>query len=1373
MWADYASGGGTAVLSFAYEVVSTDSSTDGVAVVADSLESNGGSVASAASGTAAELSHPGLAHDAGHLVDGSQQTGTPVAPPDGGDENEQGGDSGDSGDGGDAGDAECPEAPAENGGAVGTGDGQDGQDDGGDADCPEVQDEGEQAEDPAAPSVSGVAIASDPGADGTYGPGDQITVELSFSEAVSVDTAAGTPRLSIDLSAGAGGEVWADYASGGGTAVLSFAYAVVSTDSSTDGVAVVADSLESNGGSVASAASGTAAELSHPGLAHDAGHLVDGSQQTGTPVTPPGEPEEQDDNDQARAECPEQQAGDGQDGEQAECPEEPDEAGAECPEAPAGNGGAVGTGDGQDGGDAECPAPPEQQDEQGGDDPADAECPEAPAENGGAVGTGDGQDGNDDAEAGCPPVEDEAAEDPAAPSVMGLAITSQPGADGSYGLGEQIDVQVLFSEAVAVDTSGGSPRLKIDFSAGAGGEVWAAYTSGGGTSVLTFSHEVAAPDLSTDGVAVVADSLELNGGSVASTASGAAVALSHRGLAHNPSHPVDGSQPADGPGGPTAQQSSDPMRPAGCPQGNVDMGRITAVTSNGTTITVTFGTLNSGANGYALAVELCKPGTGNTYEFETVKTYTTTETPSSGDTFAITGLTSETDYWVRVHSGSEVSAWFYIRTKAAGTVPAACGVDGTVTTLITSLTSTITTVTLTFGSHDTSYGYEVYICRPKADNTYEAVNLLGAPYLPAAGEMHTATGLMPGTDYWFRVQYPNTGDGVWHHIRTKVATPPSTPAIPSIGATSSIGIEVIWSAPSDPGSATEVLDYELRYYAGSSDPTDEEDWITEGETNAPPDPGANTSARILGLTAGTTYRMQVRALGDVWSPWSASVAATTSAALSREVLISNTEQTRVGSWALSDHDVAIGFTTGANSGGYLLTGVDVDIGAFGQTGHQMSVKIATGLPSATTVVATLFNPVTLSAGTKTFAAPGAGVALNANTTYWVVLESDVRTVGSGILRLNNTGNDDSGGSAGWSIADRRHQRDHASDGVWTEVSATHPLRIRVRGLETDATPPTVDSAEVVGDELQITWDEDLDTGSLPPPGAFTVMAGSQSISVHTVAPSATDASVTILTLASPVRAGQTVTLGYTKPSTNPLKDPFGNEVATFSGTSVTNSTELTVIGVEISSIPCTDSTYGIGDVIRVKLTFSEPANVTGTPRRAARPQPAPRRAWACSDADYESGTGTTGADFRLHGGGGQHDGRRRGGGGQDTLQLNGGTIKSPHNADATLDHAGLGHNPFHQVDGSKATAGTRCEQLLAYSAAGLRRHPTGEVEATEAYVSAAGFTTGAASAGYTVSRVRVDLGTHFKPHRYGGEAGERDCPGMCPTWGTPSRIRPQ
>ena len=58
---------------------------------------------------------------------------------------------------------------------------------------------------------------------------------------------------------------------------------------------------------------------------------------------------------------------------------------------------------------------------------------------------------------------------------------------------------------------------------------------------------------------------------------------------------------------------------------------------------------------------------------------------------------------------------------------------------------------------------------------------------------------------------------------------------------------------------------------GTSDPADEADWIEEGETDGPPDPGASTSATIPGLTAGAPYRVQVRAANSIGeSPWSAS-----------------------------------------------------------------------------------------------------------------------------------------------------------------------------------------------------------------------------------------------------------------------------------------------------------------------------------------------------------------------------------------------------------------------------------------------------------------------------------------------------------------------
>ena len=50
------------------------------------------------------------------------------------------------------------------------------------------------------------------------------------------------------------------------------------------------------------------------------------------------------------------------------------------------------------------------------------------------------------------------------------------------------------------------------------------------------------PNLSTQGIAVLADSLELNGGGIASASGSVAAELSHGGLDHDPNHKVDWTQ---------------------------------------------------------------------------------------------------------------------------------------------------------------------------------------------------------------------------------------------------------------------------------------------------------------------------------------------------------------------------------------------------------------------------------------------------------------------------------------------------------------------------------------------------------------------------------------------------------------------------------------------------------------------------------------------------------------------------------------------------------------------------------------------------------------------------------------------------------------
>ena len=332
--AAYEGGSGTAELVFAYEVVQPNLSTQGVAVLADTLEANGCTIRAAADGKDVRLSHTGLGHDAAHKVDWRL-------------------------------------APA---GTV---------------------------------SVTAVAVASDAGDDDTYALGDRIRVQVTFGEAVSVT---GAPRLKIDMDPAHWGAKWAAYEGGDGTTELVFAYEVAEPNESTGGIAVLANTLELNGGTIRSASGDADAHLSHAGLGHDPAHKVDWQ------LTP---------------------------------------------------------------------------------------APDTTA--------------------------------PALVAVSAVRVSSSPASGDTYALGETIRVSVAFGDAVEVS---GSPRLTIDMDPAYWGEHQAVYESGSGTSSLTFAYTVVQPNLSTQGVAVLANTLAANGGTIRS-ASGTDADLSHAGLGHDAAHKVD------------------------------------------------------------------------------------------------------------------------------------------------------------------------------------------------------------------------------------------------------------------------------------------------------------------------------------------------------------------------------------------------------------------------------------------------------------------------------------------------------------------------------------------------------------------------------------------------------------------------------------------------------------------------------------------------------------------------------------------------------------------------------------------------------------------------------------------------------------------
>ncbi len=247
-------------------------------------------------------------------------------------------------------------------------------------------------------------------------------------------------------------------------------------------------------------------------------------------------------------------------------------------------------------------------------------------------------------------------------------------------------------------------------------------------------------------------------------------------------------------------------------------------------------------------------------------------------------------------------------------------------------------------------------------------------------------------------------------------------------------------------------------------------------------------------------------------------------------------------------------------------------------------------------------------------------------------------------------------------------RDKASPA--NDVANFGPLTV----TNNDATAPTYSSSSVNGSTLTITFSENLDTGSVPAAGAFYVTVGTARRTVSNGGVAISGADVT-LTLASAVRAADTVRVRYTKPSANPLRDGASNEVATFADQTVTNDTPLTVTGaLAVSRSPSGEDTFSLGEPIEFRVTFSEPVTVTGAPRIAFT------LGTATKNAAYRSGSGTATLTFRytVAAADTDTDGIAVG---ADPLALNGGTIRAG-SKDATLTLAALGTLSDRKVNGA-------------------------------------------------------------------------------------------
>ena len=344
------------------------------------------------------------------------------------------------------------------------------------------------------PAVSSVEITSDPGEDDTYAIDDTVKATVEFAYSVSVT---GLPELALDIG---GATRQAAYARGSGTAELVFEYTVADGDADGDGIATGANALTLAGGTIAAEVSATRnAALAHDAVDADDEHLVDG-------VRPkPTKAETSDDGSEIEI--------------------------AFSENVSKSSGGFVATYGGQDYSGvtfsvaenvATLSLSPSVQEGQTVEVSGDAAVVEDDL-------------GNDNAQFSGYAVTNTVVR----PTVSSIALTSDPGEDDTYAIGDAVKATVTFSKDVTVGDAGGEPALELDIG---GAARQAGFDSGSDSDSLVFSYTIVEDDLDSDGIAIGVDKLALNGGTIRDSL-GLDAKLGHDAESSQSGHKVDGVPP--------------------------------------------------------------------------------------------------------------------------------------------------------------------------------------------------------------------------------------------------------------------------------------------------------------------------------------------------------------------------------------------------------------------------------------------------------------------------------------------------------------------------------------------------------------------------------------------------------------------------------------------------------------------------------------------------------------------------------------------------------------------------------------------------------------------------------------------------------------
>ena len=174
------------------------------------------------------------------------------------------------------------------------------------------------------------------------------------------------------------------------------------------------------------------------------------------------------------------------------------------------------------------------------------------------------------------------------------------------------------------------------------------------------------------------------------------------------------------------------------------------------------------------------------------------------------------------------------------------------------------------------------------------------------------------------------------------------------------------------------------------------------------------------------------------------------------------------------------------------------------------------------------------------------------------------------------------------------------DGARNDAQLDHAAVAADSRHKVDGIPPalaTTDGAVVNGTTLTLDYSEPLNSSSRPAASAFTVTGGNEARTVTRVQVSGSEVLLTLNPAVTDTESG--LRLSY-QPGENPIEDTVGNAADGLNNRPVTNNTGdttgPTVETVRITSNAGSDATYAAGETIEVTVTFSETVVVTGTPR---------------------------------------------------------------------------------------------------------------------------------------------------------------------------------